>query len=894
MNLIHIDSLPDYHDDEVKVFHPICECALQAALEQLGLDREFEVRHHEMIGTLEADFALMRKSTKKYVLFVEVKRTAAAVSSTRYRIQAQSYVQEARTAVEKPYYAITNLEVLDLFKYDASRLSVAQQIIEPSPLRIGTFADDPGAFMRSLVHAFEQIISIAVQDLGTYKQLTGSFIPLLESYKADQAKWHQSLVVAGYEYIRGVLKGSKRDLSWRSAFNYKNRPTKLIENIQDLNFHSLSQPPLPVSKDDELWNTAMLEDLEELGQKTMSGDEMAELVHSIAVAGREHEGLVPTDLELAHVLSVLSRHVLGRDLQAHEVICDPAAGSGNLLSASQSGFVNLQPRQLWANDKEPLFSELLSIRLGLMFPTVVAPDNSPKVTVQDVITLEKADFDQVKVVLMNPPYVSGVKDATTKRKVADRINDINGHMSLTNIGQVGIEAPFVELLNSLVTEGTVISVVLPKQYLTTPGREASAFRSFLLHEFGLKLIFMYPRTGIFQDVIKDTVVLIGRKRTRADHSTLATHALSKVQVIKSELPLAHLNLAKLKMSLANLEQDGQTASQASASLAYGVDLREIAVSELDQKREEGWRNLTVIGEQLDTWIKHMIVPLSKKISDRHTLKRGRIGNAGASDLLFINTNAKLWDSIQDIVPADWLYPALRTVKEVDQAQMNAATTHVRFLAPCEQAFQAGSVEYDILEEILDHYLVVQAEAVGQAKQRKKAKTKDELRKIINQERKKVTESNTILIPRNIRRFARAFITTEDAYISTNVIEVSGGTIEERKLTHAWLLSVFAQLQFEGMAKDQEGARKLEENSIGELLIPNTDQADQAIIDELIEDAASCTAFLDLCEPSPSDLDARWAELMDDQASAAVLNQAVQLLEERVRERYPEYSPDDRE
>lgn len=915
MNLSEIHTLPEYHDDEVKVFHPLCEHALHAALKQLGLDQEFEVKHHEMIGTLEADFALIRKSTKKYVLFVEVKRTAAAVSSTRYRIQAQSYVQEARSAVEKPYYAITNLEVLDLFKYDASRLSVAQQIIEPSPLRIGTFADDPSAFMRSLVHAFEQMISIAVQDLGTYKELTGSFIPLLESHKANQAKWHQSLIVAGYEYIRGVLKGSKREMPWRSAFNYKNRPGKLIENMQALNFHSLSQPPLPLSKDDELWNTAMLEDLEELGQKTMSGDEMAELVHSIAVSGREHEGLVPTDLELAQVLSVLSRHVLGRDLHEHEVICDPAAGSGNLLSAGKFGFENLQPKQLWANDKEPLFAELLSIRLGLMFPTVIAPDNSPKVTVQDAITLERADFEPVKVVLMNPPYVSGVKDPVTKRKVAARIHDLNGQMSLTNIGQVGIEAPFVEMINSLVPEGTVISVVLPKQYLTTPGREASAFRSFLLHEFGLQLIFLYPRSGIFQDVIKDTVVLIGRKPAEADIYARRTQGIApaKVQVIKSELPLAHLNLAKLKMSLATLKQGKAAASVPSdqatntavglpseqatnpaVSLAYGVDLREIAVKELDQKREAGWRNLTVIGEQSEAWIRQTLVPLSKKISERHMLKRGRIGNAGASDLLFINTNAKLWDRIQGIVPADWLYPALRTVKEIDYAQMNAATTSVRFLAPCDQAFQAGTVEYDILEEILDHYLVLQAEAVGQAKQRKKEKTKEELRKIIDKERKKVTPSHTILIPRNIRRFARAFITTEDAYISTNVIEVSGGTVEERQLTHSWLLSVFAQLQFEAMAKDQEGARKLEENSIGELLIPNTDQADQATVDEWIASAASRTEFLDLCEPKSSDLDVKWAKWIDHQAPAAVLNQAVQLLEERVRERYPEYSPDDRE
>ncbi|WHX25657.1 BpuSI family type II restriction endonuclease [Virgibacillus halodenitrificans] len=873
-NLSIIKSLPKYDDDEVRVFHPICESALNRALVNLGLEDDYEVKHHETVGSLEADFVLIRRTTGKYVLFIEVKRKPAAVSSTRYRIQAQSYVQEARSAVELPYYAITNLEVLDVFKYDNSRPSVTQQIIEPSPVRVGNFSDDPAKFFENLVGAFVKTIRIVINDQGSYKELTGSFIPMLEDNKSNRVRWHQSLVVAGYEYIRGVLNANNRRVPWRTALTYKNRPSKLIDNIKSINFNSLTLPPVPVSKDNEIWNTVMLQDIAELGQKTMSGDELAELIHSIAIAGREHEGLVPTDLELANILAILSRHELNRDLLKGEIICDPAAGSGNLLSSSKSGFQNIKPKQLWANDNEPLFPELLSIRLGLMFPTVVSPNNSPKVTEKDIIELDKDEFRDVRVVLMNPPYVSGVKDPITKKKVAARIFDINGEMSNTYVGQVGIEAPFLELVTSLVENETVISVVFPKQYLTTKGREASAFRQFLLNEFGLTTIFMYPREGIFQDVIKDTVVIIGCKNIEQ----------KQVKVITSEIPLANIDLTKLKQGLNKLNTDSSLTS-----LTYGVNVRKMSTSNLEENINEGWRNLTVLGENVEKWIHDTVALNSAKLSTIHDLKRGRIGNAGASDLLFINTNNRFWYTVQDYVPVEWLYPALRTVKEIDSIFVNSSTTEVRFFAPPEESFQSGTKEYDILETILDIYIDVQSKVLANTKQRKKVKTKEELRNIINRERKKITNEYTILVPRNIRRFARIFITTEKSYVSTNVIEVTGGSIEEKWITTSWLQSIFSQLQFEGMAKDQEGTRKLEEGSIGDLLIPEIKNVSKDAMSELIKHTKNREEFLDLCNPQLFDVDKIWSEIISPSETEEALSGTLSLLEERVAERFPEYS-----
>lgn len=42
-----------YVDSEVKIFHPLCEDALNQALKNLSLNSEYEVLHHQYTGTLK-------------------------------------------------------------------------------------------------------------------------------------------------------------------------------------------------------------------------------------------------------------------------------------------------------------------------------------------------------------------------------------------------------------------------------------------------------------------------------------------------------------------------------------------------------------------------------------------------------------------------------------------------------------------------------------------------------------------------------------------------------------------------------------------------------------------------------------------------------------------------
>ncbi|MFA9558299.1 BpuSI family type II restriction endonuclease [Evansella sp. AB-rgal1] len=870
MSTCPFTRLPNYGDDEVRVFHPLCEKALKQALIHLGLDNTYEVLHHEVVGTLQADYVLKNKTTKKYLLFIEVKRTPGAVSSTRYRNQGQAYVREANIMVEQPYYCLTNLEIIDLFKHDSSRPVVSQQLIDPSPIRVGNFQDPVTDFYDHLVKAFEQIISISVQDTGVYKLSTAKLLAILQSRRDNVTTWHQALVVAGYEYIRGVLKGQKVSVPVREAVNFRNRPAKLLQEGRKIDFNVLFSEPHPNSTDSDVWDVNLLSEMNELGEKALTGDELAELIHSIAIRGKGHEGIVPTDIELGKVLSILSQHVLGGELGEDEIICDPAAGSGNLLATVSTGFPNISPEQLWANDIEPLFLELLSIRLGLLFPRVISPRNAPIITGRDICDIDRDECHNVKVVVLNPPYLSGVSNPGMKRKFAAKIEQISGEEPKTNVGQIGVEALFLELVTELVSDGTVVSAIMPKQYLTSRGNEAKAFRNFLLGTFGLQHIFLYPRQGLFEEVTKDTVVFVGKKNS----------AIQDIEVFHSFISLEEIELHSLKQRLNQV----QTSEDSSISLGMGLELNKIKKQQLAARVENGWRNITKSGELAEEWITNNLEGTCTRLCDtEYLLRRGKVGNKGASDLVFINSNKSFWSIVQELVPTSWLYPALRKVNEIEEPIINLTSTPTKVMCPPPETFEENTRESEVLDEIVEKYIEFQ---VYKSKQKKAVKTKEDLISILKFEANNGTIVNTILIPRALRRKARAFINEQEVFCSTNVIEVIGGEEEEKWLLLSWLLSIFSQMQFEAMAKDQEGARKLEkDNSIENLYIPDFTSIPTARKQELIHEAQNVD-FFDLVAPTIRKVDELWAQTLWPEEESLKTAEAVDLLEELVYERYP--------
>jgi len=87
----------DYSHREVESFHPLAEEILKSALSRLNLSDKYKVEHHRSVGSLEMDLVISNRESSKILCVVEIKRTIEAVYSTRYQLQAMSYVQQLRS-----------------------------------------------------------------------------------------------------------------------------------------------------------------------------------------------------------------------------------------------------------------------------------------------------------------------------------------------------------------------------------------------------------------------------------------------------------------------------------------------------------------------------------------------------------------------------------------------------------------------------------------------------------------------------------------------------------------------------------------------------------------------------------------------------------------------------
>lgn len=149
----------NYSDSEVRKFHPICSEALNKALRILDIENLYSVEHHEMFGTIEADFVIKNRTSGRYLCVIEVKRTLSDVQSTRYQYQAMSYVQSAGTKMEKPFYMITNLEYSYCFRFDPNKSSNLQQMMEPGLIKCAKFEElDEEEFIDKLSNIYAEYL----------------------------------------------------------------------------------------------------------------------------------------------------------------------------------------------------------------------------------------------------------------------------------------------------------------------------------------------------------------------------------------------------------------------------------------------------------------------------------------------------------------------------------------------------------------------------------------------------------------------------------------------------------------------------------------------------------------------------------------------------------------
>ena len=394
-----------YSDSEVRVFHPICDDALNQALSTLGLSATYEAKHHIYTGSLEMDFVVINKSTGKYLCVVEVKKTPSDVQSTRYQFQAQSYVQMNQAINEKPFYIITNLEKLISFRYNASKPSVCQQMLKPGLESICDFTvDDETAITNKLATVFQRLLDDFIND--RYDELTtlDDFLSCMKTALPNGRQWKSNMAVLMYEYIRGAFHAIHRPnpTITYNVTHFRGDVQQICIEANNVDFDGIFSYNATNYMPRLILASRMLSDIYKYGEANVSGDAIADALHDMISENNRHDGEVATDLELANFVSTIAKMVNGNIANGKQ-ICDPAAGSGNLISSAIKVF-GINADQIVANDINPKLLELLSLRLGLNYPNSISRACSPIVTTKDIVNMSPSDFSNVEVLLLNPPF----------------------------------------------------------------------------------------------------------------------------------------------------------------------------------------------------------------------------------------------------------------------------------------------------------------------------------------------------------------------------------------------------------------------------------------------------------------------------------------------------------
>lgn len=260
-------------------------------------------------------------------------------------------------------------------------------------------------------------------------------------------------------------------------------------------------------------------------------------------------------------------------------------------------------------------------------------------------------------------------------------------------------------------------MILPKSHLFGLGKESTAIRKLLIEKFGLTKIFLYPRDNLFNDVTKETVILVGEKGNTTDDVVLiqTTHKVSDINI----------------NDLSELEKSDV------------LDIRNISRTKLNLSVGDGWR----------TFLSDFDIPyeISKDIKNSKgfpNLYRGKAGNKGATDVLFITKHPQ-WDKLEKIVPQSWLVDAIENVYDINENCKYITNQKLKCLAPPVAAFQVGTVENQLLDKIIN---IIQAHSNSniQGKQQKKTKTVSEITNIIESDSSKIVPAGSLIIPRNLR------------------------------------------------------------------------------------------------------------------------------------------------
>ena len=521
-------KLPKYNDDEVNNFHPIFEFSFKPIL----LDNKFffnnyELVHHRKInnGTIP-DYMFQNKKNKKSVLICEIKRTKSAVFNYNFNEQVKGYAETLKNELEKPFYILTNLEIINLYKYSNEREKVIHQLIKPSPIKVADFSKETfKTFTNKLEKELKSIVKLIFdKKIPEWKFGLSELEKKLQNNYQNPKEWNHLIAEALSGYVVGSL--LEKEIP-------RNRKT-INKLLIDFGFQAIVKK-INYSISYDLFKNAI-----EAGKSFKDGSDFGFIIQSIIHQNYEksNQGLITsTDDELSNLIAFLSKEILDRKLEHKDLIFDPSAGIGNLFTNLKNYHEDIQKKQLWANEIDYHFIDCLILKLNLV--NINKNEGYAKITNFNIADLELNQFKNVKIVVSNPPFKRGAnkENSEEKKLIAKSISKKINKNSKLNIGQLGVECMHLELCVEYSKDNTNFIFVFPSRYLMSLSSDTIYFREYLINNFGLEYVINYPHKNIFSDVAKNTVLLIGRKKSNK----------KKIKFVEINSDLENLKLKKKKL-----------------------------------------------------------------------------------------------------------------------------------------------------------------------------------------------------------------------------------------------------------------------------------------------------------------------------------------------------------
>lgn len=581
--------------EEVKYFHAEFESAANEALIRLGIEKDFVWVHHQRTYGVSVipDFVLMRVDGGQWLLSIEIKRTLEAVYSTRNQIQAQGYAttnQSLYAPGSNKYFIITNLEDTLLFCLNGT-LPPRECLLENGKFKSGRFFPETKEIhrenfiidMMSICEIvlkqkkvrFEVVWPSVLSDYLNYansvpsssnNELDSENWNLVESYFGNENGPYSGLILIlrclMLEYLRGTLLKHNHPKAKELLPLRENKSldsiARSISAIRKIDFDIIFEEYAPdiyrniKDKDVEALLSNYIKLLnnptKRIVELALSRIDSYELIDSLmtsicTIEDQGNRGKVPTDPELARLLAFITI------TSPNDLVIDPCAGDGSLISAAYERLMNLGSNHdnalssISGIEADAIAVRLASIRMALKRPATLTPQTKIQIQHGDMFS-QAAHISKHTIVLMNPPFkrYEAQDDSTIpidlKSYYSSVIKDLDGKKGITISGQANLYNYYIEFISKAIKPGTRIGFIIDnKWYHSSYGK---SLRNLLLSEFEIEGILEYPHGSFFSSWTIATSILLARRlgegiEVNKDHNIKFIR--SKVDPRESDLEL---------------------------------------------------------------------------------------------------------------------------------------------------------------------------------------------------------------------------------------------------------------------------------------------------------------------------------------------------------------------